>query len=49
MQYKKEARLRTIEEVKEQIRQQVIRTKQEETYFQKMEEFKNRYDVSINI
>lgn len=49
LQYKNEARLRTIDEVREQIKQQVIRAKQEEKYFNTMEEFKNRYNVSINI
>ena len=49
LQYKNEARLRTIDEVREQIKQQVIREKQEEKYFNTMEEFKNRYNVSINI
>ena len=49
LQYKKEAGMRTIDEVREQIRQQMIREKQEEKYFQTMEEFKNRYNVSINI
>ena len=45
LQYKKEAGMRTIDEVREQIRQQMIREKQEEKYFQTMEEFKNRYNV----
>jgi len=49
VQYKREARFRTIDEVRAQIRQQMIRAKQEETYFQKMEELKDRYNVSINI
>jgi len=49
LQYKNEARLRTIDEVREQIKQQVIRAKQEEKYFNTIEEFKNRYNVSINI
>ena len=49
LQYKNEARLRTIDEVREQIKQQVIRAKQEEKYFNTMEEFKNRYNVSTNI
>ena len=49
VQYKREARFRTIDEVRAQIRQQMIRAKQEEKYFQMMEELKDRYNVSINI
>lgn len=46
---KKEEEISPFEEVKEQIKNQLIATKQNEVYFKKIEELRNIYEVKVNL
>lgn len=48
VQYKKEASINTLEEVKEQVNQQVIALKQQEKYLAKTKDLRDKYEVKIN-
>lgn len=43
--YKKEAGISSLEEAKEQIREQIMRMKQQEIYLNKVDELKNKFEV----
>ncbi len=48
VQYKKEADISTLEEVRNKIMQQIIGLKQQERYLNKTEELRNKYEIEIN-
>lgn len=47
--YKKKASIGTLEEVRNQITQQIIRQKQQERYLNKTEDLRSKYEVKINL
>jgi len=49
VQYKKEAEMRSLEEVKNQINEQMIMLKQQEKYLDKTQELRSKYEVKMNI